>query len=269
MISGKTRLYALLGHPVAQARSPHVMNGLFEGTGIDATMIPFDVSPQDLAAFVTCLRSLQNLDGLAVTVPHKVAMAPLCDQLTARADAAGAVNAIRREPDGTLIGDLLDGAGFVAGLRSADHQISSRRVWVVGAGGAASAIAFAVAAEGPAQLTLVNRSAQKLEALISRLIALYPQLNVQIGGDIGDQDIVVNATSLGLKPDDPLPVDVERASPGTLVVEVIMQPEYTPLLNAARSRNLQVLTGKAMLEGQISELFAFLTEGQNSFGNAE
>ncbi len=260
MISGGTRLFAIVAHPVRHVRTPQAMNALFEREGVDAVMVPCDVRPEHLAAFVAGLRGIENFGGLVVTVPHKVEIAALCDRLTMRARAANAVNSIRREPDGTLTGDLLDGVGFVAGLEAAGHEVAGRRVYLVGAGGAASAIALAIAAKGPARLTLANRSLDKLKALAARLAEQYPALDVVCGGDVAEHDLVINGTSLGLKADDPLPLPVERIAAGATVAEVIMQPEYTSLLMAAQARGLTVHPGRAMLEGQLSEIFTFLTK---------
>lgn len=259
MISGKTRLFAIVAHPAQHVRTPQAMNAVFAEKCVDAVMIACDVAPNGLAGFVAGLRGVENFGGLVVTVPHKVEIATLCDRLTARAQVAGAVNAIRREVDGTLTGDLLDGAGFVAGLAKAGHQIAGRAVYLVGAGGAASAIAMAVAARGARCLTLVNRSVAKLTTLATRLKTHHPEIEVFVGGDVSGHDLVINATSLGLKPDDPLPLAVEDVDPGAVVAEVIMQPEYTALLQHARARGLTVHPGHAMLEGQLSEMFDFLT----------
>ena len=118
---------------------------------------------------------------------------------------------------------------------------------------------MALAAEAPARLTLVNRSLDKLAGLAARLKTHHPDLAVVLGGDVAGHDLVINATSLGLKPEDPLPLAVEDVDPGALVAEVIMQPEETALLQAARARGLGVHPGRAMLEGQLAEMFAFLT----------
>ncbi|MBC8718559.1 shikimate dehydrogenase [Ochrobactrum sp. Marseille-Q0166] len=259
MISGKTRLFAIVAHPAQHVRTPQAMNAVFAEKCVDAVMVACDVAPIGLAGFVAGLRGVENFGGLVVTVPHKVEIATLCDRLTARAQVAGAVNAIRREVDGTLTGDLLDGAGFVAGLAKAGHQIAGRAVYLVGAGGAASAIAMAVAARRARRLTLVNRSVAKLATLAARLKTHHPEIEVFVGGDVSGHDLVINATSLGLKPDDPLPLAVEDVDPGAVVAEVIMQPEYTALLQHARARGLTVHPGHAMLEGQLSEMFDFLT----------
>ncbi|MFC3060825.1 shikimate dehydrogenase family protein [Paenirhodobacter populi] len=268
MISGKTRLFAIVAHPAGHVRTPQAMNALFDREGVDAVMVACDVRPEHLAGFVAGLRGVGNFGGMVATVPHKVEIAALCDRLTDRARAAGAVNALRREPDGTLTGDLLDGAGFVAGLEAAGHQVTGRRIYLTGAGGAASAIAFALAAKGPQRMTLVNRSPEKLASLAQRLAASYPAVEVAVGGIVSGHDLVINGTSLGLRPDDPLPLAIEEVDAGAVVAEVVMQPEYTELLLSARARGLHAHPGRAMLEGQLSEMFAFLTGAEKENGDA-
>lgn len=257
-ISGQTRLFAIVAHPVGHVRTPQAMNAMFAREGVDAVLVACDVAPQNLASFVAGLRGVENFGGLVVTAPHKAEILALCDRVTPRAAAAAAVNTIRREADGTLTGDLLDGAGFVAGLEAAGHQIAGRRVYLTGAGGAASAIAHAIAAKSPARLTLVNRSADKLRALAQRLSDHHPEVDIVVGGPVQGHDLVINGTSLGLRADDPLPVVVAEIDDGAVVAEVVMAPEYTALLMAARARGLGVHSGRAMLDGQLSEMVTFL-----------
>ncbi len=260
MISGKTRLFALVAHPVSHVRTPQAINALFETRELDAVMVPCEVAPDALARFVDGLRSITNLGGLVVTVPHKIAVASLCDRLTPRAQAAGAVNTIRRDPDGTLTGDLLDGVGFVAGLKQAGIALESRSVYLAGAGGAANAIALALAEQGIARLTIANRTRVRAEDLLHRLTVHQPELRVEIGTrDPSGHDIVVNGTSLGLRPDDMLPLDCDRLASSMTVAEVIMQPRETPLLSAAAAAGCRIQYGQPMLDCQLALMADFLT----------
>ncbi|MCX7371694.1 MAG: hypothetical protein NTW56_04525 [Alphaproteobacteria bacterium] len=128
-ITGHSRVIVILAHPVGHVRTPAAMNAHFAGVGQDAVIVPMHVLPEDLPAVVDGLRRLRNLGGIIVTVPHKESIALLCDRLTRQAALVGAVNAIRREADGTLLGGQFDGEGFVAGLRAAGHAVAGRRVW--------------------------------------------------------------------------------------------------------------------------------------------
>lgn len=260
-ISGHSRIFAIVARPVHHVRTPQALNALFKARGYDGILVPIDVAPDEgLAAAMAALRSFGNWGGFVVTVPHKTAAASLCDRLAPRAEAAGAVNVIRREPDGSLTGDLLDGVGFVRGLREAGFDPGGKRVFLAGAGGAASAIAFALAEAGVSGLTVVNRSPAKAAELAARLRRRFPAVPIDVEGTPAGHDIVVNGTSLGLGSDDPLPLDPQFLEPGMLVAEVIMSPEETGLLRAARDRGCLVHPGRAMLEGQITEIFDFLTK---------
>jgi shikimate dehydrogenase len=202
------------------------------------------------------------MDGFIVTAPHKRAAVPLCDEVVGEGRLVGAINTVRRESDGRLVGDLFDGSGFVEGLRGVGWDPARRRIFLMGAGGAGNALAFALARAGVAALTLHNRTAAKAEDLAGRVKAAYPACDVRTGPrDARGHDIAVNATSVGLAPGDPPPFDVAMLPPSTLVAEVIMIPELTPLLAAARARGLQVQFGRHMLDCQVELMFRFLGRG--------
>lgn len=257
-ITGKTRIFGILAHPSAHVRTPQTLNPLFAERGVDAAMIALDVPPERLAATVAGLRDVRNFGGFVVTVPHKTAIVALCGHVSARARLAGAVNVVRRESDGALTGDLLDGEGFAAGLAMDGIDIAGRRVFLAGAGGAASAIGLAMAERGAAALTIVNRSRDKAEALAERLRGAFPSLPLATEGGPGGHDLAINATSLGLKPGDPLPFSPDALDQGAIVAEAVMDPDVTPLLAAARARGLRVHRGFRMLEGQAREMLRFL-----------
>jgi shikimate dehydrogenase len=247
-ISGKTRLYGIIADPIAQVKTPQVINGLFEQAGQDRVMVPMQVSAADLPQAVQGLRALASLDGFIVTVPHKTAMLALCDEVSAHARQVGAVNVVRRSPSGELFGDILDGVGFVAGLREAGFDPVGKGVYLAGAGGAANAIAFALAQAGIARLTVANRTLAKAQELLTRLQPAFPTLGLAVGSeDPSGHDLVVNATSLGMRETDPLPCDVTRLGAEQLVAEIIMQPARTPLLVEAAARGCKTQEGLPML----------------------
>jgi shikimate dehydrogenase len=258
-ITGTTRVYGIVADPIAQVRTPQGLNALMQRHGVDGIMVPFHVAPADLARFMDGMRVMRSFGGLIATVPHKVAMLSLCDIVSERARLIGAVNAVRREADGRLAADMFDGDGFVAGLREGGVEPEGKRAYMAGAGGAANAIAFALAEAGVASLTIWNRTPTKVKALRARLNTLYPDLAVA-GGTANPHgyDLVVNATSLGLKPDDPLPLDPTGLEPGMVVAEVVMQPEVTALLAAALARGCRVHSGRPMLACQLTLMARFL-----------
>lgn len=258
-ITGKTRVLAILAHPTDHVKAPPGINRIARERSSDAVMVPFNVPPDDLPSLVEGLRALNNLDGAIVTVPHKQAVLPLCDELTPHASSVGAVNVIRRRPDGHLVGGQLDGAGFVEGLRHAGTELAGRSVYLAGAGGAASAIAFAAADAGAALITLANRNAAKAQDLAERLARVHPDLTVRLGTrDPAGHDIVINGTTLGMRPDDPLPLDAGGLAPGMIVAEVVMAPEMTPLLVAARTAGCRIHLGHHMLDHQLRLMADFM-----------
>lgn len=249
-ITGHTAIFMTLAHPVGHLAAPEVFGRFFADRGLDAVMVGADVSPERLDNFVAALRDMHNLRGFCVTVPHKQAVLPHLDELTPAAQEAEAVNVVRRDPDGRLIGHQLDGEGFVRGLRDAGHNLTGRAAFLVGAGGAATGIAFALARSGITRLRIHNRTAAKAEALAASVRAAAPGLAVEVGSDPAGFDLLVNGTSAGLDPAAPIPFALDRADRGALVAEVIMKPRETDLLRAAQARGMAVHFGQAMLDGQ-------------------
>ena len=262
MISGKTTLIAHLGYPTEAFKAPMIYNPWFEKQGIDAVVVPMGVKPEDYAASLAQIFRFSNLRGALVTMPHKVTTMSLVDEVTPTARIAGACNAILKRADGTLLGDQFDGAGFVRGVERKGRPFRGTRVLVSGAGGVGSAIAASIAAAGAAELMLFDAHAASAEALAGRLREHYPQLKVATGSkDPAGFDVIVNATPLGMKADDPLPFDIERIDAGTFVGEVVMKTEYTPLLEAARARGCAVQVGTDMLFEMIPAYLEFFGFG--------
>lgn len=258
-ITGQTRFLAILADPIHHVKTPQRINALLRAHGIDAVMVPLHVGPGQLATVMNALRHIGNFDGCVVTVPHKTEALQYCDELSAEARQIGAINVVRRLPDGRFRGGMLDGIAFVDGLRGAGINIAGDAVYLAGAGGAARAIAFALAEKGVQRLTVANRSVDKATDLVERVRAAYPAIKVGIGGtDPSGHNLVVNATSLGLRAGDPLPLDVSRLEPNQIVAEIIMEPADTALLIAARARGCRVHEGAPMLANQIPHMAAFM-----------
>jgi len=258
-ISGRTGLLAILADPVEQARAPTLVNAALVARGCDAVLLPMHVRAGDLARVLDALRAIHNFKGCVVSMPHKEAVLDLLDEVTPEGRQVGACNVVRREADGRLIGTMFDGEGFVAGLRRAGHDVTGRRVFMAGAGGAAAGIGFAVARYGAATLTIHNRTAARAEALAVRVRGAYPRTTVAVGGpDPSGHDLVVNATSVGMRPGDGLPLDPGGLGPGTLAAEVVIAPETTPFLAEAQRRGSVVHYGKPMLEAQIDLMVDFI-----------
>ena len=258
MITGTTRLFAIIGDPVAHVRTPQSFNARFAASGLDAVCIPLQV-PAD--AFDTCLAGLKampNLDGFIVTAPHKASVMAFCDVLEPGARRVGAVNTVRRLTDGRYAGTILDGYGFVGGLRHQGIDPRGTSAYIVGAGGAASAIAFALVEAGVRDMTFRDRTPERARALAARVGAAPGGCRADVGRPAHDFDMVVNATPLGLEPDDPLPVEIDALRPGTLVADVIMHPATTKLVAAAAAAGFATHHGRHMLDRQLDLMFAFL-----------
>ncbi|OXC77342.1 shikimate dehydrogenase family protein [Caballeronia sordidicola] len=262
MISGKTTLIAHLGYPTEGFKAPMIYNPWFEQNGIDAVVMPMGVKADDYPGLLQSLFRLTNIRGALVTMPHKVTTTGLVDELTPTARIAGACNAILLRPDGTLLGDQFDGAGFTRGVERKGRSLKGARAFVLGSGGVGSAIAASLAAAGVAGLALFDTNTAAVEALADRLRKHYSQLVVTTGSnDPAGYDVLVNATPLGMNEGDPLPFDIDRISPGTFVGEVVMKSEYTPLLRAAKEKGCAVQVGTDMLFEMIPAYLEFFGFG--------
>jgi shikimate dehydrogenase len=258
MIRGTTTLIAHLGYPTESFRAPMIYNPYFEAHGIDAVVMPMGLKADDYADVFRNLFRVTNLRGALITMPHKVATASMVDDVSTTAKIAGACNAVLKRPDGSLLGDMFDGAGFVRGVLRKGQTLAGTRVLVVGSGGVGSAIAASLAAAGIAAIGLFDSNATSAEALAVRLRQYYPRLRIDFGSsDPAGYDVVINATPLGMKDDDPLPVDPFRLAPGTFVGEVVMKQEVTPFLRLAREKGCPTQVGTDMLFEQIPAYLEF------------
>lgn len=262
MITGRTRIVAHLGYPTEGFKAPMVYNPWLEAKGVDAVVVPLGIRGEDYADVLRPLFRATNLHGALVTMPNKVRTAQLVDELTITARIAGSANAILKRPDGSLLGDMFDGDGFVRGLVRKGRRVKGVRALVVGAGGVGSAIAASLAAAGVAGLGLFDAVPASAEALGSRLGTHYPSVEITTGSkDPSGYDIVVNATPLGMNEGDPLPIDVGRIAPQTFVGEVVMKQQVTPLLRAAREKGCDVQVGTDMLYEMIPAYLEFFGFG--------
>ncbi|AEJ12801.1 MULTISPECIES: shikimate dehydrogenase family protein [Pseudomonas] len=258
-VTGTTRVVVHLTYPAKHLRTPSLFNPLLERLGHDGVLVPWEVSPDNLASAWAGLRGIENLAGVIVTVPHKIEVAHLCDELLGIAEVLKVCNVARRLPDGRFVGRMFDGEGFVRGLKNQGHDLGGRRVLLLGAGGAATGIAHALLSEPITRLVVANRSLAKAEALAAQLRTLMPGRDIAAGAaDARGFDVVINATALGLKADDPLPLAADTLQPGTLVGEVVMNPDVTPLLEAAQARGCPIHKGVHMLTGQLELLADYL-----------
>ncbi|MGO8450645.1 shikimate dehydrogenase (plasmid) [Rhizobium ruizarguesonis] len=263
MITGTTKLIAHLGYPTESFKAPLIYNPYFQKNGIDAVVVPMGCRPEDYPAFLKLLFRLSNIHGALITMPHKISTMALLDETSTNAKVAGSCNAVRLGSDGRLIGDMFDGEGFVRGVLRKGKKVEGAHALIAGAGGVGSAIAASLAQAGVDHLAIFDANETTATALRDRLKKYYPKLEVTVGSaDPEGFDIVVNATPLGMRRGDPLPIDIDRISPSTFVGEVVMTKEITPFLEAVRARGCAFQVGTDMLFEQIPaylEFFEFPT----------
>lgn len=262
IVDGATRLMAIIGDPVAQVRSPIAWSTIFHEAGVNAMCVPMHVRGHELETFFAGLRTIHNLFGLIVTIPHKIAVVRHCDALTDRARLVGSVNLMRVDADGRRTGDIVDGVGFTRALKANGHSIAGRRALVVGAGGVGTAIAFAIAEEKPASITVADVDAARAAGLAKRLEAAGTPASVGTAKGAGF-DLAVNASPLGMRDGDALPIDLAGVTASTIVADVVNVPHLTPILQAARALGCPVQRGVEMMLHQVapSAEFLGLTEG--------
>jgi shikimate dehydrogenase len=251
MISGATAIYGIFGFPVKHTFSPGMHNAAFKKTGLDACYVPFAVNPDVLGDAVKGLRAL-GLRGLNITVPHKEKVVPFLDELSTEARLIGAVNTIEIK-DGRLIGHNTDGRGFLRSLKAdAGFNAKGKQFLLLGSGGAARAVAFSLALAGATRLRFRDLDLQKAEALAQDLRNRTGVDAASISGDslaaaAGEADCLINATPLGLKKSDPLPLSKEKILKRHLVCDLVYNPPDTEFLKAARSAGAKRLPGLGML----------------------
>jgi shikimate dehydrogenase len=255
-----------LGQPVAGNPTQFMMERAFAAAGLDWRYLTLEVPPQGLADAVRGMKAM-GFKGGNFTIPHKVAVIPLLDGLSAAAELMGAVNCVNRV-DATLVGENTDGKGFVQSLREIVDP-KEKRVVILGAGGAARAIAVELGLANVSAITIVNRSQQRAQPLVDllndrlKVAATF----VPLAGDYAIDsavDIFINATSIGLGDASArVPIDVASLRPGLIVADVIFNPPITRLLRDARERGCQTLDGLGMLVNQGAIAFKIWT-GQDA-----
>ena len=263
IIDGNTELIAHIGYPTHSFKSPLIYNPYFEKAGINALVVPMGCQAEHYPIFLRSIFQLTNIRGALITMPHKVTTVGLLDEVTPAVNVTGACNAVKRDLQGRLVGDMFDGVGFVRGVQRKGVDLTGMRVMVVGAGGVGSAIAASLAAEKITSISLFDLNTSACEGLAQRLVNEYPHLQVSTGSNDPDgHDLVVNATPMGMNAGDPLPMDVSRIAPETFVGEVVMRTDMTAFLQAAQKRGCRVQVGSDMLFEQIPaylEYFGFQT----------
>jgi len=257
-VSGRTRLFGIVGHPIAQVRSPEMITAEMTARGHDAVLVPMHVLPEDFATLVPQLLRMQNLGGLVFTIPYKARALALTSDLGAQAHAVGAINALARRGDGGLRADIFDGVGCVEAFRRRGVGFAGRNVMLLGAGGAGSAIAVAIGFEKPRSLTIFDVDAARAASLASRVAAASPGIDVAAGAaTISGMDILLNATPIGMLDDARLPIAIDALPRELIVFDAIVKPERTPLIDLAQRAGCTTIFGREMMHGQIARMVDF------------
>ena len=265
-ISGKSRIYGLLGDPVSHTLSPLIQNSAFQEYGIDAVYLPFRVLSDRLSDAVNGIRAL-GIAGANVTIPHKEAVLPLLDQIDPSARLIGAVNTIVVN-DGTLVGYNTDASGFMSSIcQELGFYPAGQNVLLLGSGGACRAAAVALASAGVKSITIANRHPEKAVNLTSALIPHFPSVQFSAISYRDERyeillsaaDLVVNTTSIGLHGEELSFLPLERIKGSALIFDMIYSQSETPLVRGARSVGLLCTDGRGMLAAQGEDAFYLWT----------
>ena len=252
-ITGKTRIIGIIGWPVKHSLSPIMHNAAFEHLGLDFCYVPFAVKEDHIEKAIKGIPAL-NISGLNVTIPHKESVIPFLSETSEEVKMIGAVNTIKIM-DNKLIGYNTDGPGFIASLKEAGISIKNHSLLILGAGGAAKAVVFQSAIEGAREIIIANRTIQKAISIKNQTEKYLPSVNLKttgIGYDelkdiIGRVDIIVNATSIGLKSGDPSPIPNELINKRLFVCDLIYNPPETSLIKYAKASGCKFMNGTGML----------------------
>jgi shikimate dehydrogenase len=256
-LSGLTRIIAILGYPIDHVLAPRAYNPAFDAEGLDWCLVPLSTHPDDLQDMLTLLVRTDNVLGLNVTIPHKVAACNHCSLLGPEAIRTGVVNTLRREPDGRWAGESFDGVGFIQAARQHGMLRTNRPALLVGTGGAGTAIAFALVEAGIGDLMLMDIDHERARKLADKLIKQYPELQVNVGlTHASSAGLAVNATPMGLHSKDPLPFDPSILADDCAVFDIIAARD-TELMAASSARGLRTIGGRPMIDHQIAAQIAF------------
>lgn len=258
LADGATRIYGIIGDPIAQVKSPAVFNEKFRALRKNALMIPLHATRANFDACMQGLKSLVNLDGILVTLPYKNSVIAHVDDVLPAAKRIGAINAIRREANGRWSGDMFDGKGLIVGMRASGPDPKGLAIMLIGAGGAGSAIADALAEAGAAEITIFDLDVDRSRTLADRVARSHPNCRARPGPPtLTGKDVLVNATPTGMSPGDGLPAEVGPLAETLFVADIVPRREITPLIDLAKRSGCKTMDGQAMVTGQADAILEF------------
>lgn len=256
--TGRADVFVMLAHPVGHAKSPGIFNEIFEDRGLDSLMVPLTCKPGDFDTFWDGITAAENIKGVIVSVPYKTAVFERCTAAHDRAARVRSANSVRRQADGSWYADNFDGVGFIDGLRAGGHAVAGRKILQVGAGGAGASLAYCLAEAGASEIRLAEIDQERAASLAALVTKAFPSCRVEVGpADPSGMDVAVNATPVGLRESDPLPMDVSRLTADMTVVDIIMEPAETALLRAAKEIGCRVQPGRPMMDFQVQAMSEF------------
>lgn len=252
VINGKTKIYGIIGHPIEHTLSPGMQNAAFETAGINAVYIPFETRSEDLQSALKAIKRL-GVSGFNITIPHKTACMRFLDKIDDTAKLIGAVNTVRVETHNhaSLHGYNTDGPGFLLSLdKYLNFTPKGKNAFVIGAGGAARAVVWALAKNGAKAIIVVDKIKEKADELANTFSFLCDVKHVSGEGDWADyikaSDILINASPVGMKDTDPSPVDIKLLHRGLSVFDLIYN-KHTRLVRSAKLKGLKACGGFGML----------------------
>jgi shikimate dehydrogenase len=254
-VNGKTRVYAIVGDPIEQVRSPEMVTWEMQKRDHNAVLIPMHIARDEFDTVMPHIMRMRNLDGLIFTIPFKAQAIALAKTLGPQASQIGAINALKKHSNGAWSGEIFDGIGCVEAFKQRGITLQDKRLQLIGLGGAGSAICVALAYEKPKLLRLFDINAQTTERMAKMVNTISPQTVVEVGLPLAEGiDILLNASPVGMLSDARLPLAVEQFKKELIVFDAIVMPENTPLLSLAQDCGCQVVRGREMMLGQISKI---------------
>jgi shikimate dehydrogenase len=254
-VNGKTRVYAIVGDPIEQVRSPEMVTWEMQKRDHNAVLIPMHIARDEFDTVMPQIMRMRNLDGLIFTIPFKAQAIALAKTLGPQASQIGAINALKKHSNGAWSGEIFDGIGCVEAFKQRGITLQDKRLQLIGLGGAGSAICVALAYEKPKLLRLFDINAQTTERMAKMVNTISPQTVVEVGLPLAEGiDILLNASPVGMLSDARLPLAVQQFKKELIVFDAIVMPENTPLLSLAQDCGCQVVRGREMMLGQISKI---------------
>jgi len=248
--TGTTTFYTMIGTPIIQVKSPLFYNRYFAEHGMDAVMVAMDVPTDQVRDHFEHMRSISNFGGCIATVPHKEAAAECMDEISQRAKDLSSVNVVRVQ-NGLLVGDMVDGLGFMVAVKTHGLSMDGKRAAIIGGGGAGAAIAQAIAESGADEIVIKEVRTERYGFLERLLKNANPEMNISFDlNTLEGFDLVVNATPVGMNDDPNVPFPTDTLSSSTLVADVVTNPKVTPWLAAALDKGCEVQYGAEMAYGQ-------------------